>query len=177
MSDENVPLEDLSPLSEASLEDFEGQKKHGPKTREVCACGHSMNRHYQGSNGKWMCTPTRMYCGCSEAQPVLVADNLRLFLYQTTGWGRNHALGKGIVASRGAGAGYRWLTQSGEPECIFCGEVTDAPIPTAVHVSGRDANGWPITIRSSETAKKDVIACPSCARKEWETPRDNVNGD
>lgn len=56
--------------------------------------------------------PGRMSCGCAEASPVLVVENLRLFMFGTTGYcyGVDHALTKGLLAclvaqnAEGAGA-------------------------------------------------------------------------
>lgn len=155
----------MSPLAPEALQKFVAEKKIRSTVRGICACGHSMGRHYQSDDGTWSCSPTRMFCGCRTGRPVLVTDNLRLFLYSTTGSGIDHALGKGILACIEQGVDFRWV--DGHVFCDICKQETGEPIPVSLDVLGVDEDGRPITRPVNRTSRIDSIVCPSCYSEQW----------
>ena len=158
----------LSPLSPGAREVFAkngGLRKK--RSREICACGHSMNYHKVAKDGSGLttCSAGNTDCGCIEAKPVLEVDNLRYFMYATTGmcYGLDHALSKGILMSDENDYGYRWL--SGENAvCDKCAEVTPFPIPVAI-----DRITKKIALDGSIGNNYNRIMCQSCFI-EWTTP-------
>jgi hypothetical protein len=150
----------ISPLSKLALEKYQDEDAlRKKKTREVCVCGHSLNFHtvVEGA-GVTTCNPAKMLCKCSEVRAVVKADNLRLFMYVTSGVGAEHALGKGLVKSVAKGAGFQWINAGGEltaePCCDICRGVTAEPLPVAVDVvTGRPTTG---------TSSVNKIVCLSC---------------
>lgn len=155
----------ISPLAPEALGEFVVERKTRSKERGVCSCGHSMNRHYQTAEGQWSCTPTRIYCGCRQGNPVLTAKNLRLFLFKTTGAGIEHALGKGILACIESGSEFEWV--GGAPVCQACKTVTDSPIPVSLDTYGVGEDGKALTRPVNQSSKYDVVVCPSCYTAKW----------
>lgn len=152
----------LSPLDPRALEKFKTDHAKVERSREVCVCGHSMNFHSEVGGG-FICSPAKMTCKCSKPRPVLTAENLRLFMYSTTGVGAQHALGKGILASISRDSGYAWLE---DPiKCDRCLEPTDAPIPVSAAPTGVEKSILPI----DESGTVDKIVCVGCYTL-WTTP-------
>lgn len=155
----------LSPMSPEAIERFNKEKKIRSKERGVCACGHSMNRHYRSDyDGSWSCTPAKSACSCGNGRTVLVTGNLRLFLYSTTGVGAEHALGKGIMACIENDVYFKWVVDgelSDACVCDICKQETGEPIPVAVDEFGGQTK--PVT-RSS---RRNGVVCLSCYNKSW----------
>lgn len=147
----------VSPMSSEAVETYKSNLGKGltarTRSREVCACGHSMNCHaFVDGRDVWMCSPARIDCKCTGPKPVLEAENLRLFLKSTTGVGAEHALGKGIVSSLARESAVTWLEEA--TRCDVCLEVMEFPIPISIDVAtGR------VTDTSSSVTK---IVCVSC---------------
>lgn len=145
-------VEFLSPFSSEALTRFEAEREGGRKkrVREVCACGHSMNYHSE-MNGILMCKPAQIPCNCKHPRAVLEVENLRLFLHSTTGYGAEHALGKGILSSRSREASILWV--GGEAVCQSCGEVHSELIPVALN-----DQAVPLT----KSGPINVVVCQGC---------------
>lgn len=145
MSMDEIPI---SPLSKLALEKYRDEDSLRKKrTRDVCVCGHSGNFHTVVPEvGITSCHPAKMTCKCTELRPIVRADNLRLFMYTTSGVGAEHALGKGLIKSIAQGAGFQWIGVDGGlssvPLCDICQEETIEPLPVAVDtVTGRPSAG------------------------------------
>jgi len=154
----------LSPLSNGALEMFKQEQKLRPETRGICACGHSKTHHSQACNGDWLCKPGRASCMCRVAEVVLVADNMRLFMYMTTGPGTAHALGRGILACMARDVKFQWFGKIPEPACGFCQQPTGEPIPVSIELNA-GAGDEPIVQVVNRPAKINKIACPDCYDK------------
>jgi len=157
----------LSPLSPGAKELFleKGGMKKKP-TRQICSCGHAVDRHAVLADGSGTtCGIPKTPCGCIEIYPVIEVDNLRFFMYATTGmcYGLDHALSKGLLMSDSNDYGYRWL--SGEdPVCDKCREVTPFPIPIAIdRITGKIASDGSLGNNFNR------IMCQGCFI-EWTTP-------
>jgi hypothetical protein len=86
------------------------------RKRQICICGHSMLRHSKSSSGSF-CSVAKSWCYCSLAVPILEPEDLRPFVYLTDGFGRKHALAKGLESLRGMGKGVKWLI---DLQCFKC---------------------------------------------------------
>jgi hypothetical protein len=140
-------------MSDEALEKFTAGQSTRIKSREVCVCGHSMNYHTDVPGRGSVCAPARISsCRCAEGRPILEADNLRLFMYITTGTAEDHALGKGVNASRKRGAGFRFLENP--LKCDGCLEVAQGVYPVAID---------PDSQRLSNTSTRiNKILCKTC---------------
>lgn len=157
-------LKVVSPLSPDALERFKKEKKIRSKERGVCACGHSMSRHYRSDySGTWSCNPGKLYCACKDAKVVMVADDLRLFMYATTGVGAEHALGKGMLACIDKGVEFQWVVNGDIAECVcsICKNVTAEPIPVSLQLFGDEYR--PV----GQSAAMDGVVCIGCYTERW----------
>lgn len=163
----SASVEPMSPLDPRALEIFkqeqEAKKTGRGKSREVCVCGHSINHHSQTSAGLSVCNPGNTACRCSTARGVLVAENLRLFMFGTTGSGTDHALSKGMLACFGASAGFEWIEKP-DVLCDKCQEPTAMPIPVAL-LELTSEDGKPMYSISDTTQKMNKILCRECVTK------------
>lgn len=154
MSGEILGAEPFDLFTDEALEEFVASQTKRVRSRNVCACGHSMNFHKE-IGGRQMCTPAKMHCRCVNPRAVLAVENLRLFLRSTEGYGKKHALGKGILASRNKGAAVEWV--SSEPCCDDCGVVTAELAPVSVNTTGSDR------VRVvKESGQIDKLLCEEC---------------
>lgn len=121
----------LSPFSSEALAQFKAEREGGRKkrTRQVCACGHSMNYH-SDDYGTMMCKPAQIPCNCKHPRAVLEVENLRLFLHSTTGYGAGHALGKGVLSSLDRGSSIKWVEGS---VCQSCGVEQMELVPVSLN--------------------------------------------
>jgi hypothetical protein len=125
---ENVPI---GPGSPGAMEEFLKQREHVKfvargGSREVCVCGHAMGHHSTLPNGRTACTPGNTRCKCHNPRAVLKVENLRMFMYTTTGVGIEHALGKGMMASLSRKFSYVWIE---DPlKCDWCSFPAEDPI-------------------------------------------------
>ena len=158
MSADSLGVEPFDLFTDEALEEFVASRAKSPKSRNVCACGHSMNFHKE-IGGRQMCTPAKMYCRCTNPRGVMVVENLRLFLHNTTGFGKKHALGKGILSCKEKGAAWEWA--DAEPCCDVCGTLTSELAPVSVNNLGE-----PRLVR--ESGQIDKLLCGECYVK-WTT--------
>lgn len=160
MSLESLGAEPFDLFTDEALEEFVSSRTKTARSRNVCACGHSMNFHKE-IGGRHMCTPAKMHCRCTHPRGVMTVENLRLFLHSTTGFGKEHALGKGMLASRAKGAAVTWV--DAEPCCDHCGTVTTLLAPVSVNTNDAER---PRVVR--ETGQIDKLLCEGCYAK-WTT--------
>lgn len=129
--------------------DANDKMKRNPRDNRICLCGHPVARHKDWGIGTIRCEPSRMMCRCTSLQPVIEADDTRVFLRKTTGSGAFHALGRGMAAARDKNIEVRWI---GTPECSRC--KNQGPVsPVAVNDALRIAN---------EDTGKNALLCASC---------------
>jgi hypothetical protein len=93
--------------------------------RNVCVCGHAMNKHSQLS-GHTFCHTARMYCPCEDPRPVVEVSDTRYFMTKSRGYGAHHALSTGLSRLHEVGGSSRLLI---EPKCFRCGELANPLIP------------------------------------------------
>ena len=161
-------LSPLSPGAKEAMEKRGGLRKKRGKSREICSCGHPVNSHkvMEDGSGRTTCTPGRTACGCIEILPIITTDNLRFFLFGTTGmcYGLDHALSKGILLTEESDDfGYQWLSGD-EAVCGKCSEVTPFPIPVAIdRITGK------LAMDGSIGNNFNRILCQGCFIA-WTTP-------
>lgn len=100
----------------------------GDPDRQICICGHPMTRH-DIFEGLTACNISRANCRCSFPLAVLEAAKIKPFRFASTGFGKRHALTKGVHALIKQGIQARWLI---DLMCMKCGatdrELHAAPI-------------------------------------------------
>jgi hypothetical protein len=89
--------------------------------RNVCVCGHAMNKHSDG-----LCHTARMYCPCENPMPVVEVSDTRYFMTKSRGYGAQHALSTGLSRLHEVGGSSRLII---EPKCFRCGEMANPLIP------------------------------------------------
>lgn len=154
--------EEMGIFSEGALDAFRKKNPAGVRkkpTREVCACGHSMNFH-KPLGEKVYCSPGRGGCLCEEPSPVLEAESTRVFMYVTTGFGSEHALAKGILASIDKGFGFKWI-DGDAPKCAKCAGDAVNPYPVAARVV-EDPSGSARLVPTAAPGVYNKILCASC---------------
>jgi len=119
----------LSPMDPNGVAQFE-KNRGTKKTQTVCICGHSSNKH-SNDGSLTFCTPGRMTCLCQSLREVIKTENLRLFQYTTTGFGIDHALGKGISACVSRETPFEWIEKP--TLCDACLQPVELPIPVSVN--------------------------------------------
>ncbi len=98
----------------------------GDPDRQICICGHPMTRH-EIFAGYTSCVVSRAYCRCAFPIAVLEAVKVKPFRFASTGYGRRHALTKGVHAAIKQGIPARWLV---DLKCMRC-SVTDLELHAA----------------------------------------------
>lgn len=157
MSSENLGAEPFDLFTDEALAEFIASREKKEKSRNVCACGHSMNYHKE-LGGRHMCTPAKMFCRCANPRAVMTVENLRMFTYGTDGYGKAHALGKGILACRKTGAAWTWVAE--EPCCDSCGALTSELSPVSVNINDVER---PRVVK--ESGQVDKLLCEECYGK------------
>lgn len=94
--------------------------------RQVCVCGHAMNKHSRHSNGIWSCHTARMYCPCELPKPVVEVSDTRYFMTKSRGYGASHALSTGLSRLGEVGGSSKLIV---EPKCFKCQRETNPLIP------------------------------------------------
>jgi hypothetical protein len=153
-------IEVLSPLSAEALEMFKSRGVKKIKSRAVCVCGHSVSHHENvvgSGKDNSVCTPGRLLCECTEIREILVTDNLRMFMFATTGVGAEHALGKGILSCLRSGNTFEWVASP--LMCDMCNEEAVEPLP----VSANHVTQKPVDYGST----MNKIVCKNCYLTKW----------
>lgn len=103
----------------------------------ICSCGHSMMAHkYDEGLGREICRAGKVICNCVQKEPVLKAQDARVFIRATEGAGTDHALLIGIMSARNKGHTLKWLK---DPICRVCS--VDGAMPVPMDESGRVVSG------------------------------------
>lgn len=138
MSINNAVIEDIG-IDEEEMDNYMTSLKTGigiPE-RQICICGHALLRHTKSEVAGY-CNFGKAWCDCNVPFPVLDPDDLRPFIYSTTGVGKKHALAKGLHTLRKNGKAARWLI---ERLCFRCGSESGLVFPTALTRDKRIASG------------------------------------
>lgn len=117
--------------------------------RYICICGHQMARH-ESSNGISSCVVSRSWCACTEPIAVLDPETVNPFRFSTSGYGRKHALAKGIYALLKCEKLADWLI---EVACFRCNNSEVQVVPVALNASMR------ITLSSGT---RNALLCKNC---------------
>lgn len=133
VSDKNA-LEMLGiSLDEAREIDGKLTKKAKVKRdRRICLCGHGVSKHTT-YNGILTCKPSAMMCPCKKVNPVLEADDTRVFMRKTEGAAAMHALSRGMYACLESGKEVRWIV---DLHCDRCGSTDKRVVPVPVTQNG-----------------------------------------
>lgn len=135
------------PLDEAlqTLHEVDNVKKG----KEICLCGHAMDKHRDLGIGRRSCEPGKQYCPCKVVKPVLATSDTRFFLRKTLGGGSLHALVLGVAAATKSGADVEWLVEMKCEKCGTAGPVSPVPVTQ---------NGFVV----SEATGYDALLCIKC---------------
>jgi hypothetical protein len=125
------------------------------RDKRVCICGHPVRAH-TGFAGRALCKPTKMECPCRTAEPVLLVQDTREFLWATTGPDEKHALALGIRKSQLKGKKVEWI--DGVPSCRICEKSGNEErlVPCPVTAGGQVAT-WP--------EKLNGLLCAECIER------------
>lgn len=117
-----------------SLEDVERfqQAKRDKRiaNKDVCACGHAMNKHTKFESGHWDCHTAKMWCPCQDPIPVLQAEDTKYFMTKTYGYGYKHALSTGLLRCRQKGVSTKMIVP---PACFKCAITGVQLYPAAIN--------------------------------------------
>jgi len=117
------PLE----LFGANVAEIETVLERPKRNQDICACGHSIARHYEISQGQTLCQVAKMFCPCRHMVAVVNVDDTRVFMYDTHGRGSKHALFRGLKRLGQMKKTSRSLIPN---ECWACGETKAIePVP------------------------------------------------
>ena len=103
-------IDDLGITSE-SVEKFLGDRDRYDTSKQVCICGHAINKHSKYEEGWGTCLTGRHYCPCVNKTAVLYAHDTRYFMRKTFGSGSKHALSAGLLRLIQVGVEAHWLQQ------------------------------------------------------------------
>lgn len=119
------------------------------KGKDICACGHALDKHRDLGIGRRSCEPGKQYCPCKMVKPVLVTSDTRFFLRKTLGGGTLHALVLGVTSAMKAGADVEWTVEMKCEKCGTAGPVS--PVPTTQY-----------GVVVSEATGYDALLCINC---------------
>ena len=89
-------------------------------------------------------------CDCSAPLPALEPDRVKPFQFASTGYGKKHALTKGLYALRKEGHKARWLI---EVACFKCKATDQSIYPAPLNRVGRVTN---------TSGHRNVLLCQPC---------------
>ena len=112
------------------------RKRTAKRDGRVCICGHGAGRHHETA-GRQTCNPSAMKCPCRTFRPVLEVEDSRVFLRETLGPGKLHALSRGIAASFELGKKVTWTI---DLVCDRCKDEGKIVLPVPLSESGYVAN-------------------------------------
>ena len=121
-----VNLDEIG-VSQDEMDKYMSALRFGGEARLICICGHQMTRHFESPRG-YNCTHGKSWCGCRKPMAVLVPEDVSVFRFKTTGYGREHALTKGLHALSQKKKKVNWLIGR---KCFGCGITSEVlhPVP------------------------------------------------
>lgn len=136
MKDSMATKKDPLEFFGADPEEIEiGSNRRSNQNREVCICGHPMSHHETIYEGMDTCQESKMYCPCKYKKAVLEVDDLRAFKFSTEGFGRDHALWKGLKKLRKMGKQATTLVDSTCWRCFQEAPIEPVPLTQENRVS------------------------------------------
>ncbi len=160
------PFDSLG-ISQESVEKFLGDRDRYDQSKQVCICGHAINKHSKYEEGYGMCITGRHYCPCKQKNPVLYSNDTRYFMRKTYGPGSKHALSAGLLRLRQVKKKAYWLE---EPACWNpnCESGNPLIFPVALDKSSRVINEpGPINVLLCETCILNMKGVPGNEGKGW----------
>ena len=139
-------------ISEESVSRFLAERDRHDTSKQVCICGHAINKHSGYEEGIGNCVTGRHWCPCKAKNPVLYANDTRYFMRKTYGSGSRHALSTGLQKLGQVGKRAYWL----EPPACWNDKCTSGN-PLIFPVS-MDSNNRII----KEPGPVNVFLCESC---------------
>ena len=151
-NEKQAPISALDALGieQAEIQAFLAEHDRKPVGREVCLCGHALNKHTEMVPGVISCVTARIWCPCQVPQPVVEVQDTRFFMRTTYGYGPKHALSTGLYALKLRG---KWSRLIKELMCSRCGTSASNLAPASVDPSGR------VSMRPTA---RNVLLCPIC---------------
>jgi hypothetical protein len=153
-------MEDVQRILE---EEKASGRGHG-RDHRICKCGHPAVSHPSiGTSeealalqdaGRTACRPGRQQCPCGKFESVMVAQDVRNFMFVTSGPAEKHALAKGAMKSWSQGKTAEWAPGV---VCDGCKTGGITVVPIAISPKGRELE------RSSAI---NVLFCAPC-RARW----------
>lgn len=104
-------------IDDAEIQTHRSDIRRKEYDRQVCICGHAMNKHSEFSSGMWQCHTARMYCPCERPKAVVEVSDTRYFMTKSRGYGAKHALSTGLSRLKERGGTSRLII---EPLCFVC---------------------------------------------------------
>ena len=161
--------------SDAMQRDAELSSKRG-RNPFICICGHPESRHTVIGESVY-CRPSKLECHCPVIQRVVRASDTRVFVRKTNGYGREHALTRGLAAAAKKQIEVDWVPGL---ECASCRTPrTTAPLQPLM-VEFEQLTRQPSLVRDRNTRKpydfavegQDYLLCPRCLddlvlREDW----------
>jgi hypothetical protein len=140
------------------LEEDRNLRKYGGagrlKGKTICICGHSMNYHVHIKDSNFhACSANKGNCKCSAPVEVAKVSNARAFNSSTVGYGRDHALTKGIVRLLEKDGTIEWLADL--PKCVICGEKNGPIVPAPCD---EDAS----RVIPNDQSRYNIMLCQTC---------------
>jgi hypothetical protein len=137
-------------IHQDEIEEFIKIRDRGQEVRrEVCICGHAINKH-DGIGGNVVCVTARMWCPCTTPLPVLNVQDTRFFMTRTYGAGRKHALATGLHRLGKKGKWAKWVI---ELKCAKCGASNVPVYPSAIDESNQV---------SRRPTSRNFLLCENC---------------
>lgn len=153
MSDKNaLELLGISFEEARDVDQKLSKKGKAKRDRRVCLCGHGVSKHTT-FNGILVCKPSAMMCPCKKINPVLEAEDTRMFLRKTEGAGPMHALSRGLYACIEAGRKVEWIVPL---QCDRCKSKDKRVVPAPVTQNGFSAD---------YATGFDALLCDDCRLK------------
>lgn len=154
-------------ISVNSVKEFLNNRDKFDSSKQVCICGHAINKHSGFEEGYPQCLTGRHYCPCLKKRPVLYTHDTRFFMRKTYGPGSKHALAAGLLRLREEKINSYWLE---EPQCWHpdCSKRNKLIFPVALNKSNQivDEEG-PINIFLCETCILNMKGVPGNEGKGW----------
>ncbi len=114
---------------EEAVKSFEEIKKTNNRDGRICICGHGIGYHaFIDGRGVYKCNAQKQTCPCKSPRPVLITDNVKMFLHKTQGSAGLHALMQGMVAAEKANVFFEWVI---DLVCDKCGDPNVVPCPVS----------------------------------------------
>lgn len=147
----STPLDYLG-VTDESVEKFLDDRDRYDSSKQVCICGHAINKHSGYEEGLGACVTGRHWCPCLAKRPVLYANDTRYFMRKSYGLGSKHALSTGLRRLGQVGKRAYWLES---PTCWHpdCPQTNNLIFPVPMDKHNHIVN---------EPGAINVLLCETC---------------